>query len=220
MEEPIQSKNEKKINEKEIRKMEKILLEKHFEGRKYTEDKIKKWSDNIIEEMNEYLLTNYSSYGFSIFLFVGGPISYYTSRQAIFDPNNDSSMTEKYETIYLNATLRVFIIKIRNLKCDFENINIDYLLKINKIFNETLESKSFIDKKINSYLENAVNEINSYLIKFDDIGSSFQQGFLFKSKTKNIHFYYKFTNMKFIPYYASYANDSILAHLFLFFVGK
>ena len=102
----------------------------------------------------------------------------------------------------------------------FENINIDYLLKINKIFNETLESKSFIDKKINSYLENAVNEINSYLIKFDDIGSSFQQGFLFKSKTKIIHFYYKFTNMKFIPYYASYANDSILAHLFLYFVGK
>ena len=70
MEEPIHSKKEKKINEKEIRKMEKILLEKHFEGRKYEEDKIKKWSDTIIEEMNEYLLTNYSSYGFSIFLFV------------------------------------------------------------------------------------------------------------------------------------------------------
>ena len=41
MEEPIQSKNEKKINEKEMRNMEKILLEKHSEGRKYTEDKLK-----------------------------------------------------------------------------------------------------------------------------------------------------------------------------------
>ncbi len=41
---------------------------------------------------------------------------------------------------------------------------------MNQIFNDSLEGKAFSDKKLDLYLENAVNDINSYLINFDDLG--------------------------------------------------
>ena len=54
---PIKSQEEIEKNEREeeIRKKEKFLLEKHLEGRKFDEEKIKKWSNSILEEMNACL---------------------------------------------------------------------------------------------------------------------------------------------------------------------
>ena len=48
MEAPSPAKNEKEEREREIGNKEKDLLEKYFEGRKYEEEKIKKWSNSIL----------------------------------------------------------------------------------------------------------------------------------------------------------------------------
>ena len=218
---PIKSKEEieKEKREEEIKKKAKFLLEKHFEGRKYEEDKIKKWSNSILEDMNDFLTLNYPSFGFGIFLFVSEPISYYAKRQSVFAPKTDSSICEIYKAKYLRASLRVSITKLKNQKFDVENINLDHLLKVNQIYNDSFERRCY-DKNVEKYLENAVNDINTYLLKFDELGHSFHQGFVFKNNTNKISFFYKFGKMRFFPYCSSYANDSLLAHLFLFFVSN
>ena len=170
--------------------------------------------------MSEYLNTKCLSYGFGLFLSVGEPTNYSAQRQSIFVPKNDSSLTEIYKSNYIKASLRVFLTKLKHQKFNVENINLDHLLKINQIFNDSLECRSFFDKKLDLYVENAVNDINTYLLKFDELGHSFHQAFAFKNNTNKIHFYYKFGKMRFFPYCASYANENLLAHLFLFFVSN
>ena len=58
---------EKEEREKEISKKEKDLLEKFYEGRKFEEEKIKKWSNSILEEMSEFLNEKYPSFGYVFF---------------------------------------------------------------------------------------------------------------------------------------------------------
>ena len=212
---------EKDKREKEIREKEKFLLEKYFEGRKYDDEKIKKWSNFVLEEMNEFLNSKYPLFGSGIFLFVSkAPISYCVDRQSIFVGKTDSSITEVFKNDNFKISLRVYITKLKKQKFNVENVQFEHIMKINKIFNDTFEGRSFSDNKLDKYLENAVNDINSYLLKFDELGHSFHQGFVFKNNTENINFYYKFGNMRFFPYCCSYANDSLLAHLFLFIVSN
>jgi hypothetical protein len=219
---PIKSQEEIEKNEREeeIRKKEKFLLEKHLEGRKFDEEKIKKWSNSILEEMDEFLSTKYPSFGFGLFLFVSEPISYSANRQSVYIPKTDSSLTEVYKSNNIKASFRVFITKLKNEKFDVEKVNLDHLLKVNKIFNDSFEGRSFSDNKIDFYLENAINDINTYLLKFDELGHSFHQGFVFNNNENKFHFYYKFGKMRFFPYCASFSNESLLAHLFLFFVSN
>jgi len=220
---PAKNKNEieKEEREKEIGNKEKELLEKYFEGRKYEEEKIKKWSNSILEEMSEFLSTKYPSFGFGMFLFVTEPsVNYSANRQSIYVQKTDSSVTEIYKSNNIRASFRVYITKLKNQKFDVENINIDYLLKANKIFSDSFEGRAFSDKNLDKYIENAVIDINTYLLKFEELGHSFHQGFVFKNNSVKTQFFYKFGNMKFFPYCSSYSNDNLVAHLFLFFVSN
>ena len=212
---------EKEEREKEIGRKEKDLLEKYFDGRKYEEEKIKKWSNSILEEMSEFLSTKYPSFGSGCFLFVTEPsVNYSANRQSIYVQKTDSSVTEIYKSNTLRASLRVYITKLKNQKFDVENFNIDYLLKANKIFSDSFEGRAFSDKNLDKYIENAVTDINTYLLKFDELGHSFHQGFVFKNNSEKMQFFYKFGKMKYFPYCSSYSNDNLVAHLFLFFVSN
>ena len=220
---PVKTKEEieKEEREKEISKKEKDLLEKFYEGRKFEEEKIKKWSNSILEEMSEFLNEKYPSFGYGIFLFVTEPsVSYSASRQSIYVPKTDSSTTEIYKSNCIRASIRVYITKLKEKKFDVENINIEHLLKANQIFSDSFEGRAFSDKNLDKYVENAVNDINSYLLKFDELGHSFHQGFALKTNTEKVKFFYKFGKMKFFPYCSSYSNDNLLVHLFLFFVSN
>ena len=219
---PVKSQEEIEKSEREevIRKKEKDLLEKHLEGRKFDEEKIKKWSNSILEEMEEFLSIKYPNFGFGLFLFVSEPISYRVYRRSIYVPKTDSSVTEVYKSNNIKASFRVFITKLKNQKFDIEKVNLDHLLKVNKIFNDSFEGRSFSDEKLDFYLENAIKDINTYLLKFDELGHSFNQGFAFNNAENKFHFYYKIGKMRFFPYCASYANESLLAHLFLFYVSN
>ena len=192
---PVKTKEqiEKEERENEIRIKEKNILEKYFEGRKYDEEKVKKWSNSILEEMSEFLSTKYPSFGFGIFLFVTEPsVNYSTYWQSICFPKNDSSVAEIYKSNDLRASLRVYITKLKSQKFDVENINIEHLLKVNQIFSDSFEGRAFSDNKLDKYIKTAINDINSYLLKFDDLGHSFHQGFVFKNNSEKTQFFYKF----------------------------
>ena len=103
--------DDKKNKEDEIRKKEKELLQKYFDGRKYNEEKIKKWSDSMLEEMNDYLKIKYPLYDYGIFLFISESKEYYIKTHSILVKKEDFDVIETFKTKDLNLLIRVFMVK-------------------------------------------------------------------------------------------------------------
>ena len=210
---------DKGIREKEISDLAKMLLKKNLDGRRFYEERIKNWSQAILDEMWNYLLEKYPKYGFGILVFIAEDHEYFTAGQAIFNRELDSKIIEKYQSQNMSAIIVVFFVKKRKRNIEILYIDPEHFFNINRLFAVSLEKREW-SEKYEKYLVNAVNDINSYLIKDISLGKSFLQGFVFKNNYVRMHANFKFGNVEFLPYITSYSNDAVIAYLFSFFLNN
>ena len=210
---------EKEIREKEISDLGKMLLKKNLDGRRFYEDRIKNWSQAILDEMMTYLLEKYPKYGFGVLIFIAEEHDFFTAGQAIFNRELDSKIIEKYQSPNMSAILVIFCIKKRKRNVDILYIDPEHFFNINRLLGVSLEKRDW-SEKYEKYLVNAVNDINSYLIKDISLGKSFLHGFVLRNNYVRMHSNFKFGNLEFLPYITSYSNDTIIAHLFVFFLNN
>ena len=210
---------DKGIREKEISDLAKMLLKKNLDGRRFYEERIKNWSQAILDEMWNYLLEKYPKFGFGILVFIAEDHEYFTAGQAIFNRDLDSKIIEKYQSQNMSAILVVFFVKKRKRNIEILYIDPEHFFNINRIFAVSLEKREW-SEKYEKYLVNAVNDINTYLIKDISLGKSFLQGFVFRNNYVRMHANFKFGNVEFLPYITSYSNDAVIAYLFSFFINN
>lgn len=209
----------KEQREKEISDLAKMLLKKNFEGRRFVEEKIKKWSQSVLDEMWNYLTEKYPRYGFGILLFLTEELDFYTAGQAIFNRELDTKIVEVYKNQSMSAVIVIFFVKKRKRDIEILYIDPEHFFNINRIFGNALEKREW-NNKFEKYLVNAANDINTYIIKDYTLGKSFLQGFALKNDYIKIHGNFKFGNLEFLPYITSYSNDDIVAYLFIFFLNN
>ena len=209
----------KEQREKEISDLAKMLLKKNFEGRRFVEEKIKKWSQSVLDEMWNYLTEKYPRYGFGILLFLTEELDFYTAGQAIFNRELDTKIVEVYKNQSMSAVIVIFFVKKRKRDIEILYIDPEHFFNINRIFGNALEKREW-NNKFEKYLVNAANDINTYIIKDYTLGKSFLQGFALKNDYIKIHGNFKFGNLEFLPYITSYSNDDIGAYLFIFFLNN
>ena len=210
---------DKGLREKEISDLAKMLLKKNLDGRRFYEDRIKNWSQAILDEMWNYLLEKYPKFGFGILVFIAEEHDFFTAGQAIFNRDLDSKIIEKYQSQNMSAILVVFFVKKRKRNIEILYIDPEHFFNINRLFAVSLEKREW-SEKYEKYLVNAVNDINTYLIKDISLGKSFLQGFVFKNNYVRMHANFKFGNVEFLPYITSYSNDVVIAYLFSFFLNN
>ena len=210
---------DKGLREKEISDLAKMLLKKNLDGRRFYEDRIKNWSQAILDEMWNYLLEKYPKFGFGILVFIAEEHDFFTAGQAIFNRDLDSKIIEKYQSQNMTAILVVFFVKKRKRNIEILYIDPEHFFNINRLFAVSLEKREW-SEKYEKYLVNAVNDINTYLIKDISLGKSFLQGFVFKNNYVRMHANFKFGNVEFLPYITSYSNDVVIAYLFSFFLNN
>ena len=210
---------DKGIREREISDLAKMLLKKNLDGRRFYEERIKNWSQAILDEMWNYLLEKYPKFGFGILVFIAEDHEYFTAGQAIFNRDLDSKIIEKYQSQNMSAILVVFFVKKRKRNIEILYIDPEHFFNINRIFAVSLEKREW-SEKYEKYLVNAVNDINTYLIKDISLGKSFLQGFVFRNNYVRMHANFKFGNVEFLPYITSYSNDAVIAYLFSFFLNN
>ena len=209
----------KEQREKEISDLAKMLLKRNFEGRRFVEEKIKKWSQSVLDEMWNYLTEKYPRYGFGILLFLTEELDFYTAGQAIFNRQLDTKIVEVYKNQSMSAVIVIFFVKKRKRDIEILYIDPEHFFNINRIFGNALEKREW-NNKFEKYLVNAANDINTYIIKDYTLGKSFLQGFALKNDYIKIHGNFKFGNLEFLPYITSYSNDDIVAYLFIFFLNN
>jgi len=210
---------DKGAREKDISDLAKMLLKKNLDGRRFYEERIKNWSQAILDEMWNYLLEKYPKYGFGILVFIAEEHDFFTAGQAIFNRDLDSKIIEKYQSQNMTAILVVFFVKKRKRNIEILYIDPEHFFNINRLFAVSLEKREW-SEKYEKYLVNAVNDINTYLIKDISLGKSFLQGFVFKNNYVRMHANFKFGNVEFLPYITSYSNDVAIAYLFSFFLNN
>ena len=210
---------EKDIREKEIFDLGQMLLKKSLDGRRFYEERIKNWSQAIIDEMWTYLLEKYPKFGFGILVFILEEHEYFTAGQAIFNRELDSKIIVKYQSSNMSAILVVFFVKKRKRNVEVLYIDPEHFFNINRIFSVSLEKREWSNKYENC-LVHAVNDINTYLIKDISLGKSFLQGFVLRNNYIRMHANFKFGNVEFLPYITSYTNDAVNSFLFCFFINN
>ena len=145
---------EKEIREKEISDLGKMLLKKNLDGRRFYEDRIKNWSQAILDEMMTYLLEKYPKYGFGILIFIAEEHDFFTAGQAIFNRELDSKIIEKYQSSNMSAILVIFCIKKRKRNVDILYIDPEHFFNINRLLGVSLEKRDW-SEKYEKYLVNA-----------------------------------------------------------------
>jgi len=199
----------------------KDILEKHLDGRKLDMDKIEKWSETIINEIEDILKKKYPEFGYGIFFYISDKTSYVHSSISISYLDTDIDLIQEFNTNDFYSHIRIFANKKYSPINNFsQNISAKDIMKINKILMNSLEGRTFIYDKCLKYIENIVLDINKILLPRKIRPCSYHVGFINELPIKNIYFTYKFINLEYMPLFFSYSNDSLSLSLNLFIVNN
>ena len=222
MEAPLPSKlNSVDLIINEMRQICKNIQEKHLDGRKFDMQKIKQWSENIINDIEVSLKKKYPQYGYGIFFYISDITAFRSSSRTIYYTETDITLVQPYDTNDFYSEIRIFANKKYSKRNNFlENISSDEIIKINKKLIESLEGREFIYEKCVKYLDNLCLDINNILLDRKNRPCSYHVGFINKLPIKNIYFTYKFFDLEYMPFFFSYSNDSLSCNLYLFIVNN
>ena len=127
---------------------------------------------------------------------------------------------------YFNNNIRNVNIKSQsmspvNRRNNSAQIDLDYINKLYEKKNFLLQNKLFtLIIKFHSIFKKLITDINSVLIERTNRPCSFHVCFINKLPVKNIYFNYTFVELDYMPFFFSYANDSLSCILYLFIVDN
>ena len=109
--------------------------------------------------------------------------------------------------------------KYSNFKNFLDNINNDIILKINQKFADSLEGRSY-SNNCSNYAKNIKNDVNEILLNRSIRPCSYHVCFINKLPIKDFYFTFKFVNLRFMPLFFTYSNDSLSSRLYVFIVDN
>ena len=220
---PISNATEdKKLRENDMRKICKQILEKHLDGRKYVEDKVKKWGELIISDIEKELKSKYKEFTFGIAFYILDKKNAYNSNDnSILYNETDINFVETFYTVDIYSEIRIYANKKHSKRKDFlNNISPDEIVKINQIISESLDDRKYIYEKCSKYIENLVNDINKFLLSRKNRPCSWHICYINPLPLKSHYFTYKFVDLEYMPLFFTYSNNSLLCRVNLFIVNN
>ena len=207
--------------EKDMKEIAKSILIKHLDGRKYEKEKLPKWTELILQDISLDLRKKYPEYAYGIVFYISDKTNYVSSSKSVLYPKTDLNFLQVFNTSDFYSEVRVFANRKYNPRKDFaQNITPTEIMKINNKLKEILENKSYKSDMCNNYIENIVNDVNNILIERTNRPCSFHVCFINKLPVKHIYFNYTFVDLDYMPFFFTYANDSLSSILYLFIVDN
>ena len=205
----------------DMKKISKNILEKHLDGRKLNMEKIKTWSEMIINDIGNILKQKYPEFGYGIFFYISDKTACNSSSKSIDYLKTDKNLLQIFNTNDFFSEIRIFANKKYNKRNKFlNNISSEEIIKINKLLQNSLEGRSYIFEKCSNYITNIAQDINNILLARENRPCSTLIGFINQLPTKNLYFTYKFFDLEYMPLFFSYSNDSLSSNIYLFIVNN
>ena len=198
----------------------KILLDKYFEGREYDKDKVNLWKNYTMDELSNFLKSNYKNYGFCLFMNIikKGDIRIYSN--GLCREETDSILFHSIETKSLFVEIRILFYKLYNSDINLSDLmNDELLIKMNNLLSNKLKGNSYSYEFAKKATNDIVVEFENYLLKFKIKTCTFQICNII-SYPFEYQFAYKIINLDYFPLIASYQNENLLGQLILFLLNN
>jgi hypothetical protein len=177
----------------------KKILEKYLEERKYNKDKVLKWKEMILEDLDQYLKNKYPGYGFIISIFISEPISFRANAYFISRLNSDDDIVQSFfGDIY--SEIRILFCKLyspigltNNKYCDIFS---DNMIKANELISNILNNKTYEGKTAADDINIICKGFNNYLLeKIKTNRPCFMNvGYILEKPLKDLKYFYKSIN--------------------------
>jgi len=213
---------DKQSFENEIETISKGILEKHLMGRKFDENKVKKWGDLIIDEIYKALSNKYPQYGYCIFFYMSKRTGFVSNYQSIYYVSTDTRIFIYYHTNDFYSEIRMIATKKNRPEENFFNIvrNKELSSEINQKISDYLEGRTYNYEIFQKVVESICNDVNKILLAKDHRPISFHIGYINKLPTHGVYFYYKFFNLELYPILFNYKKASFVCRVYLFFINN
>ena len=209
---------EKDLIENDMKDIALKIMAKHLEGRTLIKEKIKIWSDYIMEDVYNSLSKKYPQFGYGIFIFISSQTAYNSNARCVYFPKSDLHLVASFKNNNLYSSLRLCAsIKKGKMKNFEDNRNdCEMIMKINNNIANSLENRKYEYEHIDEVIDNIIQDINKILLERKNIPCSYVTGYINKLPTNIINFNYNWFDFEFIPIIFVYSNASLICRVFLF----
>ena len=198
----------------------KILLDKYFEGREYDKDKVNLWKNYTMDELSNFLKSNYKNYGFCLFMNIIKKGDIRINSTGLCREETDSILFHSIETKSLFVEIRILFYKLYNSDINLSDLmNDELLIKMNNLLSNKLKGNSYSYEFAKKATDDIVVELENYLLKFKIKTCTFQICNIISYPFEH-QFAYKIINLDYFPLIASYQNENLLGQLILFLLNN
>ena len=216
---PIYNKDEMNNNLK--LKFKEILI-KHLDDRSFKDEKVKSWTNNILNEAKEYFIKKYPDYNIFLLNFIYPKNIYFLAKDATISViNSDCCNFVNFSNDGLYCCLYYFFYK--NYNFNF-NLNLDdyeseIIQKVYEILGMHLDERKFVYDKLANYNKNINEDITKYILEKEKNLRCFCINEIYQNPIKG-KYYFKYLNYRkqiYSKFFFNYTNDSLICRNSIYF---
>ena len=217
--------NKKESIKEDIKKNSLKILEKYLDGREFILEKIEKWQNLILDELQEYLIKKYSKSKFILFCDIISKNDKYTSNSySTLYINQDHSFYVTYKNSKLISTIRWFFCpQIKFPKNTFSNIQKCAIKrKISNCLFENLDCKVYNYNNCLIYIEKICDSCNKEILNNQEKYPccNFVVGYIFEKPIIDYFIKFRIYGLEYFELNCSYSNDFLYAEIFNFLINN
>ena len=204
----------------DLEKIYKEILIKHLDERKFKEEKIYSWMNNILKDAKEYFIAKYPDYDIFLHIYICPKNIIFTGNfTSILLPSTDCPSSVNLNTDDLYSVLYFCFFKHYNLNYSLEEFENEIIQKGNDILIKYLEERKFNYDKSNNYNININNDHCNFIVGKENKCRCFILNEIYKNPIQNKYYFKYLIHGKEIysKIIQTYSNDSLTCCHYVFF---
>ena len=214
---PVSKKDE--MNNDLKKKFKEILI-KYLDDRTFKEEKVKSWTNNILNEAKEYFVSKYP--GYNLFLLNSiypRNIIFRSKAGSISVPNSDYPDFADFSNEGLYCILYYFFYKNYNLEYYLDDYESEIIQKGYEILEKHLDGRKFDYEKIFNYNNNIIDDLINYILEKEKNLRCFCFNEIYKNPITAKYFfkYLSYGKQIYSKIFFNYTNDSLICRNSIYF---
>ena len=205
---------------KDLSQAFKEILIKQLDDRSFNEEKIKYWTNFILNEAKEYFSLKYPDYDLFLLNFIYPKNIFFSSNSYVIDASKtDFHFSVIFSSNYLYCVLYYFFYKKYILTYNIEDYESEIIQKGYEILGKFLDERKYDKDKIGKYINNINSEINEYIFGKEKNLRCFCVTEIYENPIKGKYFFKYLSHGKQIysKIFLNYINDSLICCLSIYF---